>query len=88
MKFLEKYYTMDKTEFFIMTTLQENNRNDLLDETIIKYRNGEIAETKIVSNINAFQYITSLMIQFGIVEKADNFIKLTSDFKTAMGELL
>ncbi len=83
-KFLVRYQTMDKNEFFIVTTLQEENKNEMLDDVISKYRNGDIAELTIVSAVNAFQYITNLMIQFGVIEKTNKGITLTSDYKAIM----
>lgn len=83
-KFLVKYQTMDKYEFFILTTLQEENKNEMLDDIISKYRSGDIAELTIVGNVNAFQYIMNLMIQFGIVERTNIGIALTSEYKAIM----
>ena len=67
--FLQKYKTIDKYEFFLLTNCRKNNQMNLLDDYIKKYRNDEIEDIEIQKDPNAFQYITKLMLQLGILEE-------------------
>ncbi len=79
--FVLKYGTMDKTEFFIMTTLRKMNEWESLDETVKKYRNDEIGEIKIVKNVNDYQYITGLLNQYGVLQVKDKQQHLAAYYK-------
>ena len=60
---------MDKNEFFILTTLRHDNKMDLLEEMIQKYRDGSLGELEIAQNVNDYNYITKLFIQSGVLEE-------------------
>lgn len=67
--FLSKYKTMDKNEFFILTTMRHNNQMSMLGNIIGKYREGSLGELEITQNVQDYTYITGLLIQTGILEK-------------------
>ncbi len=78
--FLKKYKSIDKNEFYILTNSIEKSKKNELEENILKYRNESIGELKIIRNVNDWQYLTSTLQQFGIIEEDENksFI-LTND---------
>ena len=79
--FLIKHETMDKNEFFIMTTLRELDKWEKLEDTINQYQNDEIGELEIVRNVNDYQYITGLLKQYGVLQEEDKKLRLTTYYK-------
>lgn len=77
---MKKYKSIDKNEFYILTNSIEKSKKNELEENILKYRNESIGELKIIRNVNDWQYLTSTLQQFGIIEEDENksFI-LTND---------
>ena len=69
--FVVRYGSMDKNEFFIMTTLRKLDEWESLDDTVKQYRAEEIGEIKIVKNVNDYQYITGLLNQYGVLQTKD-----------------
>ena len=69
--FLKKYETVDKNEFFFLTDCRKKDRMDMLDSIINNYRSKIISPNDIepISNINSFQYKTSLLLQLNILKK-------------------
>lgn len=91
-KFLNKYDTMDKYEFFIMTTFQNlydrkgKEYTNQLDNYITKYRNKEISEIEIVKHENSFGYIKSFLLETNLVteekiNKNKKILKLNKNHK-------
>lgn len=78
MKFLKKYQTMDRTDFFIITTGVVNNQNDsYIDELLNKKRNGTISFSgDIKKNVNAYGYITPFLIQSKLISINDDIMRL------------
>lgn len=70
--FLKKYKSIDKNEFYILTNSIEKSKKNELEEIILKYRNGTIGEVKITRNVNDWQYLISILQQFGIIEEDEN----------------
>ena len=66
--FLKKFHTIDKNEFYILTTLIENSNKQALDKEINDYRKDKIGEICIVKNVNDWQYLTGALEQLGIIE--------------------
>ena len=62
-EFLKKYRTMDKNEFFIMTTLKNRYEGEhyikMLDKAICKYRKGAFKRIEIIKHQNAYNYVKS-----------------------------
>lgn len=79
--FINRYGSMDKNEFFIMTTLRKSDEWELLDAIIKQYRDDEIGELKIVKNVNDYQYITGLLNEYGVLEIKDKQQQLTTYYK-------
>lgn len=79
--FLNKFDSIDKNEFFILTTLRSQNRMAERDNIIQMYRNNQIADINIVSCINAYQYIMKLLIALGVVRMSGSAYKLTDMYK-------
>src|SRR5699024_892124 len=78
MKFLKKYQTMDRTDFFIITTGVVNNQDDsYIDELLNKKRNGTISFSEdIKKNVNAYGYITPFLIQSKLISINDDIMRL------------
>lgn len=70
--FLKKFHTIDKNEFYILTTLIENSNKQALDKEINDYRKDKIGEICIVKNVNDWQYLTGALEQLGIIELDEN----------------
>ena len=70
--FLKKFHTIDKNEFYILTTLIENSNKQSLDKEINDYRKDKIGEIYIVKNVNDWQYLTGALEQLGIIELDEN----------------
>lgn len=79
--FVVRYGSMDKNEFFIMTTLRKLDEWESLDDTVKQYRAEEIGEIKIVKNVNDYQYITGLLNQYGVLQTKDKQQHLTTYYK-------
>jgi len=79
--FVNKYDFMDKSEFFMMTTLRKRNEWESLDKFVKQYRNNEIEELRIVKNVNDYQYITGLLNQYGVLETRDKRQYFTQYYK-------
>ena len=79
-KFLKKYRHMDKNEFFIMTTLQNQYECEeyiqMLDKYIKQYRNGEIGQLEIVKHQNSFNYVKSLLIETSLIVQDRSILSL------------
>ncbi|MDB7985235.1 hypothetical protein [Faecalicoccus pleomorphus] len=77
--FLKKYKTIDKNEFFILTDSRKENKLNLLEDLVQKYRNHEVDGIEIKHDPNAFQYVTKLLLQLGILKKnQEGFLVLTN----------
>lgn len=83
-EFLKKYRTMDKNEFFIMTTL--NNRYEgehyikMLDKAICKYRKGAFKRIEIIKHQNAYNYVKSFLIETNLIIQLENSIRLNDKY--------
>ena len=79
-KFLKKYRHMDKNEFFIMTTLQNQYECEeyiqILDKYIKQYRNGDIGQLEIVKHQNSFNYVKSLLIETSLIVQDRSILSL------------
>ena len=74
--FLNRYQTIDKNEFFILTHCRQNNLLSSLDEYVKKYRANEFGEIEIVKHVNSYQYITNFLLQVGVLEQTSENYKL------------
>lgn len=78
MKFLKKYQTMDKIDFFIVTTGVANEKEDgYIDELLNKKRKGTISfSDDIKKNVNAYGYITPFLVQSKLISINNDIMRL------------
>lgn len=81
-KYLIKYKTINKIEFFILTTILENGKYELLDEKIQDYRNGKYKDEEFIIeyNQNAYSYISKLLLQYKLFYERDKNILLNEGY--------
>ncbi|WP_346962239.1 hypothetical protein [Clostridium sp.] len=83
-EFLKKYETMDKNEFFLMTTLknkyQGEQYNMMLNKAIGKYRNKAFKRIEIVKHQNAYNYVKSFLIETNLVVQEGTLLKLNEKY--------
>ena len=79
-EFLKKYRTMDKNEFFIMTTLKNRYEGEhyikMLDKAICKYRKGAFKRIEIIKHQNAYNYVKRFLIETNLIIQLENSIRL------------
>ena len=56
--YLKEFKSIDKNEFYLLTTSIETSKRDYLPVLIEKYRTNKIAELIITKNVNDWQYLT------------------------------
>ena len=80
--FLLKYKTMNKSEFYIMATYRQKNKDEELDDAIQQYRNSSSnKEVEIKNNINDFNTYTKQLEQYELIVFDNNKgIKLSKLF--------
>lgn len=82
--FLKKYRTMDKNEFFIMTTLKNRYEGEhyikMLDKAICKYRKGAFKRIEIIKHQNAYNYVKSFLIETNLIIQLENSIRLNDKY--------
>lgn len=82
--FLKKYITMDKNEFFLMTTLKSKYKGEqysrMLDKAIRKYRDKAFKRIEIVKHQNAYNYVKSFLIETNLVVQEDALLKLNKKY--------
>lgn len=78
MKFLKKYETMDKTDFFIITTGVEKDEDDeYIDNLLKEKRKGTISFLEdIKKNVNAYGYMIPYLVQSRLISLDDNIMSL------------
>lgn len=83
-EFLKKYRTMDKNEFFLMTTLKKRHEGEqyikILDKAIYKYRKGAFKRIEIIKHQNAYNYVKSFLIETNLIIQLENFIRLNDEY--------
>lgn len=83
-EFLKKYRTMDKNEFFIMTTLKNRYEGEhyikMLDKAICKYRKGAFKRIEIIKHQNAYNYVKSFLIETNLIIQLENSIRLNDKY--------
>lgn len=83
-EFLKKYRTMDKNEFFIMTTLKKRHEGEyyikMLDKAICKYRKGAFKRIEIIKHQNAYNYVKSFLIETNLIIQLENSIRLNDKY--------
>ena len=83
-EFLKKYRTMDKNEFFIMTTLKNRYEGEhyikMLDKAICKYRKGAFKRIEIIKHQNAYNYVKSFLIETNLIIQLENSIILNDKY--------
>ncbi|WP_196048807.1 hypothetical protein [Clostridium saudiense] len=83
-EFLKKYRTMDKNEFFIMTTLKKRYEGEhyikMLDKAICKYRKGAFKRIEIIKHQNAYNYVKSFLIETNLIIQLENSIRLNDKY--------
>ena len=83
-EFLKKYRTMDKNEFFIMTTLKKRYEGEhyikMLDKAICKYRKGAFKRIEIIKHQHAYNYVKSFLIETNLIIQLENSIRLNDKY--------
>ena len=83
-EFLKKYRTMDKNEFFLMTTLKKRHEGEhyikMLDKAICKYRKGAFKRIEIIKHQNAYNYVKSFLIETNLIIQLENSIRLNDKY--------
>ncbi|UZP04707.1 hypothetical protein JW813_06770 [Clostridium botulinum] len=83
-EFLKKYRTMDKNEFFLMTTLKKKHEGEyyikMLDKAICKYRDGAFRRIEIIKHQNAYNYVKSFLIETNLIIQLENSIRLNDKY--------
>lgn len=83
-EFLKKYETMDKNEFFLMTTLKNKYQGEqydmMLNKAIRKYRNKAFKRIEIVRHQNAYNYVKSFLIETNLVIQEGTLLKLNEKY--------
>lgn len=83
-EFLKKYRTMNKNEFFIMTTLKKKHEGEnyvkMLDKAIYKYRKGAFKRIEIIKHQNAYNYVKSFLIETNLIIQVENSIRLNDKY--------
>ena len=83
-EFLKKYRTMDKNEFFIMTTLKNRYEGEhyikMLDKAICKYRKVAFKRIEIIKHQNAYNYVKSFLIETNLIIQLENSIRLNDKY--------
>ncbi|MCE5220248.1 MAG: hypothetical protein LLF98_02990 [Clostridium sp.] len=92
LQFLKKYRTMDKNEFFFMTTLKGKYEGEqyrqMLDKAIRKYRDKAFKRIEIVKHQNAYNYVKSFLIEANLVIQEDNLLKLSKKYLTILDTIV
>lgn len=85
--FIKKYKYIDKTEFYILATSKNEQKNIDLEKEIMKYRKSEYNNYQITSNVNDFQYIKAQLLQFKICnEISSNKIAFSQEYLEFIGD--
>lgn len=91
-KFLKKYKTMDKNEFFIMTTLKKRYEGEqyvkMLDKAIYKYRRDAFKRIEIIKHQNAYNYVKKFLIETNLVIQIEHSIKLNGKYYNILNEII
>ena len=89
-KFLMCHQTINEIEFFMLCTAMQDNEMNILPERVAKYRNAEYEneDFKVVYNINAYKYISKLLIQYNLFQQRGKTIMINPKFNMYFTELL
>ena len=86
-RFIKKYNTMDKNEFFLMTTFQEKYSGDscseMVDKAIFLYRKNREKyqkRIKIIKHENSFGYVKKFLMESNIVIQDKLVLKLNDKY--------
>lgn len=90
-EFLKKYVTMDKNEFFLMTTLknkyQGEQYNMMLNKAVEKYRKKAFKRIEIVKHQNAYNYVKSFMVETNLVVQDGTLLKLNEKYLNMLSNI-
>lgn len=90
--FLEKYSTMNKNEFFFMTTLKNKYEGEqyikMLDKAICKYRKGAFKRIEIIKHQNAYNYVKSFLIETNLIIQSEHSISLNYKYWNIINEII
>lgn len=90
-EFLKKYVTMDKNEFFLMTTLKNKYQGDkynmMLNKAIEKYRKKAFKRIEIVKHQNAYNYVKSFMVETNLVVQDGTLLKLNEKYLNMLSNI-
>lgn len=91
-EFLRKYRTMDKNEFFIMTTMKNRHKGEeyikMLDKAICKYREGIFKRIEIVKHQNAYNYVKSFLLETNLIVQSENSIRLNDKYANIISKMM
>lgn len=93
-QFLHKYRTIDKNEFFMLTTILENGEqvgsSRKLVNMVKSYRNNEIDNDNIevTKNVNAYGYIMAFLRLYNIVIENNGVFRLNPKYENIFNEFL
>ncbi|MGN9135223.1 hypothetical protein ACTNDG_07285 [Clostridium sp. HCP1S3_B4] len=91
-EFLKKYRTMDKNEFFIMTTMKKRHEGEeyikMLDKAICKYRGGIFKRIEIVKHQNAYNYVKSFLVETNLIIQSENSIRLNDKYLNIISKMM
>ena len=83
-KFLKEYNTMDKNEFFIMTTIRkeyfEDDYTRELRKIITEYRNNKFSKIEITKHANSYGYVKTFLIETNLLFEYNGNLKLNDKY--------
>lgn len=89
-KYLQKFKTIDKHEFFLLTTFRPK-RDDKIDEefeNIIRdKRQGNNPDYEIVKHVNSYNYICRLLSSMGVLRPMEKCFVLNEDYSEYIQEI-
>lgn len=93
LKFLKKYNSMNKNEFFIMTTLidicSDNKLEAKLDKAIKKYREGAFKNRIVIDkHVNSFNYVKSLLQECSLIQENNSHIYINKKYEKIIEQLV
>lgn len=82
--FLKEYETMDKNEFFIMTTIRKeylgNEYTRELKRVITEYRNNKFNKIEITKHANSYGYVKKFLIETNLLFEYNGNLKLNDKY--------
>lgn len=87
-KYLLLFKTIDKFEFFVITSMELNNIPNIFGHTnakdvILQHRDSNYNSSNYIfkTNINSYSYMMQVLCDFNVCEKKDGYYKITDQTK-------